>query len=407
MRLGQKLEAVGQLAAGIAHEINTPTSSSATRCTSSTTRSRPAHPSDRLRALRDAAEAGAVPRADRGGPRGRGTGRPRLPARTRPGAFERATEGSSASPTSCVPCATSPTRPRPRRRRSTSLAPLQDTLVVAATHTSTSPTSSPSSTQAPPDHVRWRRHEPGGPEPRRERGSRHRGRDRRGASAGVICLRTQRDGDHAGRSGSPDRAAGSRRLSRGAHLRPVLHHQGRREGHGPGPRDRAAGRARAPRRPPDLRDRDGPGHHVPTSGCPSPSRHPGQVRGATRVLFVDDQQPGPRYPARPPAAAAPRVGRMLFASGAAVALPLARTHALRRRRVATCACPAWTAPRCSATSSGPTQRRSGSSFPDPTEREVVMPRAAAVAHRLLAKPCDLVDASCASWRAPARFSRAP
>ena len=181
LRLGQKLESVGQLAAGIAHEINTPMQFVGDNVRflddafSDVMRSWSPRAPARGRRGRPGARRAASPP-----PRGRGARRPRVPRERVPGAFERATDGVQRVAT-IVRAMKEFAHPRRRTKaaRSTSTEALAGhARRRRATNTSTSPTSRPELGELPPVPARRRRPQPGVPQPDRQRGPRDRGRDR-------------------------------------------------------------------------------------------------------------------------------------------------------------------------------------------------------------------------------------
>ena len=281
LRLGQKLEAVGQLAAGIAHEINTPTQ----------------FVGDTVRFLDDAfgdahalvvayerllaaAEAGPVRReliAAR--PRRPRSRRPRLPARARArrlrARHRRRAAGRPPSSRAMREFAHPPTTDKVpvdinQALRSTLVVACNEYKYVAEVRRSsascrrssataaTSTRSSSTSSSTRPTRSRTSAAEG-------ERGTIRAAHDGRG-----------RPRAHQRQRHRPRHPVRRRR----AHLRPVLHHQGRRARHRPGPRDRATDRRRAPRRHAQLRDRAGPRHHVPR---PAAGRRAGQHPRETQV----------------------------------------------------------------------------------------------------------------------------
>ena len=414
LRLGQKLEAVGQLAAGIAHEINTPT-----QFVGDTVRFLDDAFGDLMRLvvayerLLVAAEAGPVPdELIAARPRGRG-GSP-----TSTTCASACPAPSSAPPTASQRVATIVRAMREfAHPPTTDKAPvdinqaLRSTLVVASNEYKYIADVADRLRRAAAGHLQRRRHQPGLPEPRRQRRPRDRGRHRRGRARHDPPAHDAptddhvRDQRHRHRPRHPAAVAG-------AHLRPVLHHQGGRARHRPGPRDRATDRRRAPRRHAQLRDRARARARRSTSGCRSASRsHPTRDAGGgmTRILFVDDQQQvldSLRDALRPQR----HEWEMLFAASGADALA----------ELDRAPCDVVVSDMRMPGMDGATLLGDVAAAPTPTairivlsgstEREVVM-RAAAVAHRFLAKPCDVdelvrvVARSCASARGRRRRAR--
>ena len=107
---------------------------------------------------------------------------------------------------------------------------------------------------------------------------------------GTITIATRARRRLRASSRSPTTARASPRTSRDAHLRPVLHDQGRRPGHRPRPRDRAADRRRPPRRLAHARLR---ARAARPSACGCPSRKPERedaMPGCTHLDHVLDHR---------------------------------------------------------------------------------------------------------------------
>ena len=102
---------------------------------------------------------------------------------------------------------------------------------------------------------------------------------------GSIAIHTRHEGEHVVVS-ITDTGGGIPRRRGRAHLRSLLHHQGRRARHRPGPRHRPDDRRRAPRRHDHLRQRSRARHHLPRA--PAGGRPAARHRARARRGLADD-----------------------------------------------------------------------------------------------------------------------